>query len=161
MGGIYEVRPWDGVRYHDIHTKFQAFKRWEGGYIGTQHGCRISFFYIFFVKIRKVGQKYVSSFPLSVTWTYKLRDFVSSQVPDQRRRPKLTDWGCDSVLLGRCCHTSKFGDRWVRNNGGMMFSRGENRKNLGEGKFDVMLSTTNFTWSHLEWSRRFCDEKPV
>jgi hypothetical protein len=48
MGRIYEVRRWDGLRCHNIHTEFQ--KVWFGHskvdrgdtYTQTQHGNRIS-----------------------------------------------------------------------------------------------------------------------
>jgi hypothetical protein len=52
MGGIYEVRLWDGLRYHDIHTKFH--KDWlrhsevgGGGFLDTQHGDLISLLLFF------------------------------------------------------------------------------------------------------------------
>jgi hypothetical protein len=59
MGGIYEVRRWDGLRYRDMHTKFH--KDWfrhsnlDRGdtQAHRQHGDRISLLLFFW--IRKVG----------------------------------------------------------------------------------------------------------
>jgi hypothetical protein len=42
MGGIYELRRWDGLRYHYIHTKFHknwlAIQKLMGGGIHIQTG---------------------------------------------------------------------------------------------------------------------------
>jgi hypothetical protein len=51
MGGIYEVRRREGLRCHDIHTKFHGVsgnqKLIGGGYTHKQHGDRISLLFIF------------------------------------------------------------------------------------------------------------------
>jgi hypothetical protein len=61
MGGIYEVGRLDGLRWHDIHTKF--YKDWfnhsEVGKGNTQtyrqRGDLINRLSFFFFKIRKEG----------------------------------------------------------------------------------------------------------
>jgi predicted phosphatase len=59
MGGIYEVRRWDGLKCHDIHTefrkdKFRHSKVDRRGFTDT-HSMIISLAYFYFFKIRKVG----------------------------------------------------------------------------------------------------------
>jgi hypothetical protein len=64
-GGIYDVRHWDGLNFHDTHTKFHkdwlSYSNLTGGYTATQthrqHGDRICLHQFFFFKIRKVGWK--------------------------------------------------------------------------------------------------------
>jgi hypothetical protein len=61
VGGIYEVHRWDGLRCHDIHTKFHKdWFRHPNLIVGDsqtyrQH-CDLSRCFYFF-KIRKVGKK--------------------------------------------------------------------------------------------------------
>jgi hypothetical protein len=63
MGGIYEIRRWDGLRCHDIYTKFH--KDWlrpskvdMGGYMGIQEAWWSLKPTFTFFEIRKVGYYY-------------------------------------------------------------------------------------------------------
>jgi hypothetical protein len=68
MGGIYEVRRWDGLRCHDIHNKFH--KDWfththvDGGgadlQINRQHGNLISLLLLFQNKENRLKRSLIS-----------------------------------------------------------------------------------------------------
>jgi hypothetical protein len=73
MGGIFEVRCWDGLRCHDIHT--ESHKDWfrhsqvDGGYtdVETQQGDRISLLLFFLnkesrLRIKLILEKWFSTF---------------------------------------------------------------------------------------------------
>jgi hypothetical protein len=107
MGGIYEVRRWDGITCRDIHTKFHKYgsgiKKLMGGdaQIYRQYDDRINRL-LYFFKIGKVDwpplwysgqsswlqiQKYRVRFPA-------LPDFLKSSGSGQgSTEPREDDWG--------------------------------------------------------------------
>jgi hypothetical protein len=56
MGGILEVLCWDGLRCHDIHTEFQAFKITYGRYTDSKVILQ-AYFYFFQIKESRLKRK--------------------------------------------------------------------------------------------------------
>jgi hypothetical protein len=59
MGGIYKVRPSDGLKCHDIHTKFHKdwfrHSKFNRGIHRHTDSMTIAYSYIYFFKIREVS----------------------------------------------------------------------------------------------------------
>jgi hypothetical protein len=72
MGGVCKVSRWDGLRFHDVHTKFHSdwvshLKFDKGGYADTQHTDDVNLFSLFPNKeIWLIDSMSVHAFPISV-----------------------------------------------------------------------------------------------